>query len=177
MNLLLFVLTGLAPTPPTGIFVRAEWSAMQCDDRGKVVKAAYGNVPAHLTQSAAAVENGAFFLAIKLFEDGVHVVSDRLGVTVCWQHGMEWASQRHRACGGTFVAVCRYGVSTAPRRYQALDDIADGSSARDVLGNERADEFERKGAELHAPEKSDVATAAVHHKLVKRVDKTAASGI
>ena len=37
---------------------RAGWSAVQCGDRGTVVKAACGNVPAHLTQSAAAAEHG-----------------------------------------------------------------------------------------------------------------------
>ena len=57
--------------------------------------------------------------------------------------------------------------------HQALDDMVDGSSARDVLGNEQADEFARKGAELHVPDKSDVATLAARHRLVKRVAATA----
>ena len=44
--------------------------------------------------------------------------------------------------------------------HQSVDDILGGSTARDALGNERAHDFARKGAELHAPDKSDV---AVHH--------------
>ena len=44
-----------------------------------------------------------------------------------------------------------------------------------MLGNERVDEFARNGAELHARDKSDVATLAVWNKLVKRVPKTLAT--
>ena len=45
--------------------------------------------------------------------------------------------------------ACRHGVEAVSVRniksLQALDDIVDGSSARDVFGNERADEIARKG--------------------------------
>ena len=36
-----------------------------------------------------------------------------------------------------------------------------------ALGNERSDEFARKGTELHVSDQSDVATMAVHQKLVR----------
>ena len=55
------------------------------------------------------------------------------------------------------------------KSHQFLDDILDGSLTRDMLGNERADEFARRErAELHSPDNSDAAVA-VHHELVKRV--------
>ena len=50
---------------------------------------------------------------------------------------------------------------------QGADDVVDGSSVRGVLGNQRADEFARIGAELHAPDTSDVAIMAARPKLVK----------
>ena len=83
-----------AQTPPTGSWL---WRVVQCDDQGKVVKVAYGNVPVHLTQPAAA-EHGASLLAIKLFEDGVHVVSDlTVSVWSCHRaHGGLWRDAR---CG------------------------------------------------------------------------------
>ena len=45
---------GSCTDPPAASWARAGWSAEQCDDLRKVVKAASSNVPAHLTQSAAA---------------------------------------------------------------------------------------------------------------------------
>ena len=66
----LFVSTGRSRTVPTGSWLGLGGPRCSATTGGQVVKAAYGNVPACLTQSAAAAEHGAFLL-----EDGVHVVS------------------------------------------------------------------------------------------------------
>ena len=103
------------------------------------------------------------------------------GNTAC--SGRRSPTGRRRACGGRLGAAYRhgreFGVETVSVQkitsHKTLDDGVDGSSARDVLGNERADEFARKEAKLHASDKFDVATVAVHRKLVVRVAKTAAT--
>ena len=77
--------------------------------------------------------------------------------------------QAWREFGTTAVSVQKI------KSHQALDDIVDGSSVRDVLGNERGDEVARIGAQVQGHDNSDMAAAAVHHKLVKRVAMTAAT--
>ena len=80
---------------------------------------------------------------------------------MCWDHVMKWASWPHRLQGGFWKdARCELQAwrecGTEPfsvqniKSHLALDDIVDGSLAWVVLGNDRADEFARKGAELHA---------------------------
>ena len=58
------------------------------------------------------------------------------------------------------------------KSHQSLGDILDGSSACDMLGNERADDFARKG---RAARPRQVGPVTVQNKLVKRVARAAAT--
>ena len=89
--------------------------------------------------------------------------------------GTPWATQLQglwRDARSSLQACREFGTTAVSvqksKSHQALDC---GRLECDVMGNERADEFARKRAEQHALDKSVV---AVHHKLVKRVAKTAA---
>ena len=112
----------------------------QCLGQGRLVcstvrrqaEKCQGSARQRVTQPAAAAQHGALLFSTTLLKESVHVISDCLGVLMCWRRGMQWASQFH----------------------QALDDIADGRSARDVLGKERADEFARTEEELENPTRS-----------------------
>ena len=86
----------------------------------------------------------------------------------------------HRAACDARVAVQgwrQFGVSAVTvqkiKSHQDVANITDGSSTPDVRGNERADEFARKGAELPAPGALDVSAGAAAAKQVKKVVKTA----
>ena len=65
-------------------------------------------------------KHGAFPLAIKLFEDGVRVVSV-LGDVVCWQHRHAMGVVAPQAAGGPvgemLGVACRHGASSASRQF------------------------------------------------------------
>ena len=107
------------------------WSVVQCDDRGKVVMAAQGTVPALLTQPPPPRGGGAWGFALR--------------------HQVVRRKRARRLC---------------------LSRCAHVLSARHEMG---FCEFARKGAELHAPDKSDVVPMAVDRNLVKRVATIAAT--
>ena len=118
----------------------------------------------------------------KLFESGVDVVSDCLELLLCWQHGMQPASQPHRPQGLARrswwrTRVEEHSVKAASvqkmKSRQSPDDIVDGGMAHGVLGTGRADKFAQKDADMHALDKSDEVGLTVYHKMVKRVAKLA----
>ena len=135
------------PTQSAG--ARAGWSAVQRDESSTMVNAAYGNVPSHFTQSAAGGEHAAFCSPSSSSSLGL---TSSPTVLACSCAAILWAFQPHSPA---WCSVGRkYGKEATSvqkiQRRQSLDDILDGSSARDELCNERAAELARK-RELHAP--------------------------
>ena len=70
-----------------------------------------------------------------------------------------------RRGGRTALRLHRFRRSSS---HQSLGDTMDGSSVRDVLSKEQADEFARRAAELQAADKSGVAAVAVQSQAVQK---------
>ena len=125
----------------------------------------------------------AFLFSIKLFKDGVRVVSDCVGVLMCWRHGMSWSHGIRVYRRGLWrdAEACKHGASSAPRLHRlrrsrpielwtTLWTAAQHATcwARSGLTSSRVREAERR-----ARDKSNVAVVAVRHQLAQRVAKTA----
>ena len=136
-------------------------------------------------QSAAAAERRASLFSIKQFESRIHIVSDRLGVILCWQHGT-WACQPHKPQSGSGVmhaVALRLGGSTAanPSRSRKSSPITINLWTTPWTAAWHATCWGTSGLTsslervLHARDKSEVAAVAICNKLVKRVPKTLAT--
>jgi len=136
---------------------RAGWAAIQMDEEGNLEAALAGPVLGHLAQTNPCAEHTALAQAALRAADGgegCRVAVDFIGAKRVWDAPRGWADPK-----GHYSAFYRGAKAHAPslqtswvHSHQDLLSMEKGTEEwKQVLGNSYADEWAKKGADLHTP--------------------------
>ncbi len=151
---------GSAFNPQCGDVRRAGWSVVQVDPSGRVLKAAFGHVPASIStdQTVAAGELFALRRAVELSVGALVVKTDYQGILDGLQAGEAATTSARRPNASSWKAFWRTVEGSPPRvlkvkahrTHQEAAACDDPDSLADWAGNRAADLYAKRGAATHA---------------------------
>ena len=134
----------------------AGWAAVQIDSEGQWTKALYGCVPDAFSQAAVVAEHVAVVFVAGNAADALELKCDCAAVVNGFAPGYKHAAGPERPQAGFWREVKTRGQwpnlqsISKVKAHLALADASTHAELLDIQGNDKADFFAKKGAQLHS---------------------------
>lgn len=152
----------------------AGWAAVQVTGEGAWVRALYGCVPGAFGQSAVVAEHIAVLYAAANAQGDIVVKSDNSAVVDGFKSGYAKVAAAGKPQAGIWRELKMGGHLAkvqAILKVKAHRDIGDAASEADrvdILGNDSADTFAKKGASLHSAGWAATAVQDLQREVVRQ---------